>query len=425
MPIPTPESVRDRFDVYRFFNGLAIEGKEGLDHGRTRVPLVKTFLVEHCCGKSGRTPKPATDIFRDLGVKLGPIDDTFSRVQVPDEKAEGAPKPLVTPGFVEQYDERFFAYYTVEPSADARKRVRRWITQSPDLDSAWFSGQLLQTLWDKDVSQRGDNRYGKLTFKHESIFEMPDDATQSNDDDDDDDDRERREDDEPDLERRKARFEMGDRIGRIRDALGSLQKNYSPLNALFSVRFPSRVVRGSHDLYQHGQITNRSDSFEDHRNTVRYLYRAYKSVLEATEDVAWSKLEAPSRQKPVGLNIKGVPLIVRFKEELSKKTFDRWMSLAFQKRNQFRLWGDPIRLGPTRIHVYGADRHLWQPINLELTNKGIVAILPQGTCGNTFHRLVTNIQRYVCPNIEAWLGSRPFQSLADAMPSEQEAQHEK
>jgi hypothetical protein len=77
-----------------------------------------------------------------------------------------------------------------------------------------------------------------------------------------------------------------------------------------------------------------------------------------------------------------------------------------------------------KVHVYGADRHLWQPINLELTDKGIVAILPQGTCGNTFHRLVTNIQRYVCPNIDAWIGSKPFQSLADAMPSEKEAHNE-
>jgi hypothetical protein len=83
-----------------------------------------------------------------------------------------------------------------------------------------------------------------------------------------------------------------------------------------------------------------------------------------------------------------------------------------------------VRLGPTKIHVYGADRHLWQPINLEITSKGIVAILPQGTCGNTFHRLVTNIQRYVCPNIEAWLGSKSFQSLADSMPTEQESHDE-
>ena len=424
MRIHAPDSPRNRFEVYRFFNGLAIEGKEGLDQGRTRVPLVKSFLLEHVSGKRGRTPKPAIEIFRDLGIKPGPIDDTFFSVQATDEKAEGTPKPLVTTGFLEQYDERFFAYYTVEPSVDAGRLVRSWITQSPDLDSAWFSSQLLQTLWDKDVSRRGDNRFVKLTFKHESIFEMPDDATQTNESDEEE-DRERNEEDEPEIERRKARFEMGDRIGRIRTALGNLQKNYSPLHALFSVRFPSRIGLGSHDLFQHGQITNRSDNFEDHRNTVRYLYRAYKSVLEATEDVAWNKVEAPSHEKPVGTNFTGVPLIVRFKERLSKPTFDRWMSLAFQKKNRFRLWGDPIRLGPTKVHVYGADRHLWQPINLELTETGIVAILPQGTCGNTFHRLVTNIQRYVCPDIEAWIGKKTFQSLADAMPSEEESRDEK
>jgi len=65
------------------------------------------------------------------------------------------------------------------------------------------------------------------------------------------------------------------------------------------------------------------------------------------------------------------------------------------------------------VHVYGADRHLWQPINMEFTEGGVVAILPHGTCGNTFHRLVTNIQRYVCPKIDAWLGSRPFDSFLD------------
>lgn len=424
MRITAPDSANDRFEVYRFFNGLAIEGKDGLDQGRTRIPLVKTFLVEHVSSKSGRTPKPAGKIFQDLGAKMRPIDDTFFGVQVPDENAETTPKPFVTKGFIEQYDERFFAYYTVEPSVDARKRVRRWITQSPDLDSAWFSSQLLQTLWDRDVSQRGDNRFVKLTFKHESIFEMPEDAAQGNESEEDEDDRDGEGEDQPELERRKARFEMGDRIGRIRAALEKLQKNYAPLHALFSLRFPSRIGHGSHDLFQHGQITNRSDSFEDHRNTVRYLYRAYKSVLEATEAVAWNKVTRPSQGMPVGLNLKGVPLIVRFNEELSESTFNRWVSLAFQKRNQFRLWGDPIRLGPTKIHIYGADRHLWQPINLELTTKGVVAVLPQGTCGNTFHRLVTNIQRYVCPNIDAWLGSQPFQKLADAMPSEQEVQDE-
>jgi hypothetical protein len=106
-----------------------------------------------------------------------------------------------------------------------------------------------------------------------------------------------------------------------------------------------------------------------------------------------------------------VPLIINFAEELSEATFNRWMELAFRKTNVFRLWGDPIRLGPRKVHVYGADRHLWQPINLEITAKRLVAILPRGTCGNTFHRLVTNVQRYVCPKIEVWLGAKPFEQL--------------
>lgn len=425
MPTITPDSVKDRFEAYRFFNGLAAEGKEGLDAGRMRIPLVKTFLIEHVSGKSGRNPKPPAEIFGPLKVKLREVDSTFHSVHVPDENAPDSPKPLVATGFLEQYDERFFAYYTVLHSEDARKMVRRWITHSPDLDSAWFSSQLLQGLWDRDVSHRGDNRIAKLTFKFDSIYEMPEDAVQSPEEEDYEDIQETDRDDRVEPERIwKARSAVSDRIGRIRRKLDTLQQNYSILQALFSLRFPSRRGHGSHDLFQHGQVTNRSDSFEDHRNTVRYLYRAYKAVLEATEAAAWSKVHPPSSGQAAGLNVKGVPLIIRFKEELAESTFKRWMALAFQKKNLFRLWGDPIQLGPAKVHMYGADRHLWQPINIEFTSKGVVAILPQGTCGNTFHRLVTNIQRYVSPDIEAWLGAKPFQSLADAMPSEQEIQNE-
>jgi hypothetical protein len=68
-------------------------------------------------------------------------------------------------------------------------------------------------------------------------------------------------------------------------------------------------------------------------------------------------------------------------------------------------------MGPTKVHIYGADRHLWQPLNLEITESGMIAILPKGTCGNTFHRLVTNIQRYVCPKVTAWVGSTPLNEL--------------
>lgn len=405
-----PLAPRDRFDVYRFFNGISAEVQEGLAQGRTRVPLVKTFLLEHVSSRGGRRPIPPTEILKRLGVETRQLDETFLELRVWEQGEEDtAPKPK-TAGYLEQYDERFFAYYTADLTEAARQRVNRWVTASPELDLTWFSGQLLQALWDRDVSRRGDHRFSKLVFRHESIFDMPDDMTQAAGE-----DGQAPEDsageDRPERDRRRVRSEIRDRIGPIRVALTDLQGTYPPLNALYSLRLPSLVVRGSHDLYQMGQITNRAETFEDHRNTVRYLYRTYKSVLERTEHSAWEGPEEALPSSTARARFKGVPLIINFTERLSEPTFNRWVSLAFQKRNQFRLWGDPIRLGPAKIHVYGADRHLWQPINLEMTDSRIVAILPKRTCGNTFHRLVTNVQRYVCPKVEVWLGAKPFHQL--------------
>ena len=218
-------------------------------------------------------------------------------------------------------------------------------------------------------------------------------------------------DDKPEKDRRRIRSEVRDRIGPIRKVLEKLQGTYAPLNALYGMRIPSHVARGGHDLYQEGRITNRSDSFEDHRNTVRYLHRLYKSVLDKTERSAWFEFDKKQDASNLRTSFKGVPLIIHFDETLPRSTFDRWIDLAFSRRNAFRLWGDPIRLGPTKVHVYGADRHLWQPINLEITADKLVAILPKGTCGNTFHRLVANVQRYVCPKIDVWLGATRFSDL--------------
>ncbi len=61
-----------------------------------------------------------------------------------------------------------------------------------------------------------------------------------------------------------------------------------------------------------------------------------------------------------------------------------------------------------KVHAYGVDRHVWQPIDLELTPAHVVALLPEGTCGNTIHRLITNIQRFLDPAVEAWIGDAPY-----------------
>ena len=44
----------------------------------------------------------------------------------------------------------------------------------------------------------------------------------------------------------------------------------------------------------------------------------------------------------------------------------------------------------------------------------LTALLPDGTCGNTIHRLVTNIQRFLDPAVEAWIGDTPYSDLIQA-----------
>ncbi len=76
-----PARPKDRFEVYRVFDGLADEGKSGLDSGRTSIPLVKTFLLEHVShDRGGDQVKPLADLWNSLGATPQSIDDTFYAV---------------------------------------------------------------------------------------------------------------------------------------------------------------------------------------------------------------------------------------------------------------------------------------------------------------------------------------------------------
>ena len=109
----------------------------------------------------------------------------------------------------------------------------------------------------------------------------------------------------------------------------------------------------------------------------------------------------------------GAPVSIIFNESLSKETFDYWIKSTFGRvNNRFRLWGNPIILGPKKVHVYGVDKHLWKPIFLELTDKHLIAIVPKGTCGNTIHRLICNIQRYIDPAAKAYIGDMEYKAKA-------------
>jgi hypothetical protein len=217
------------------------------------------------------------------------------------------------------------------------------------------------------------------------------------------------------IERRASKFSLVDKISVVEEKLISLQKLYSPLYAINQLRFPSPVGRGGHDFYDNGKVTNRSGNFRDHRSHIIYIQRIYDALMKLTEDKVWYSIQKQSVVAPGFFQkLVGAPVSIKFSEPLGKETFDYWIKSTFGRiRNRFRLWGNPIVLGPTKVHIYGVDKHLWKPIFMEITNKHLIAIIPRGTCGNTVHRLVTNIQRYIDPAAQVSVGDSKYEEIVD------------
>ena len=137
--------------------------------------------------------------------------------------------------------------------------------------------------------------------------------------------------------------------------------------------------------------------------------------MNMTEKKAWYSMYKETVTMPGQFQkLIGAPVSIIFNESLSKETFDYWIKSTFGRvNNRFRLWGNPIILGPKKVHVYGVDKHLWKPIFLELTDKHLIAIVPKGTCGNTIHRLICNIQRYIDPAAKVYIGDMEYKVMVE------------
>jgi len=397
--------IRSRHQMIRFFDGYAIERMEELDERKLKRPLVKTQLLELLDGGQTHTPQGLQSIFGRRGVRLEPLGEGLFLA---------TDAQIGEIGFLEPLRPRIVALYSTIESTALKRWVRYLVQRSPEIDYVWLSGLTFNVLWGLVVKLSRSHRFTRLVFTHDSIFDIDGRTPEA-----DEDEEEATQDSEDEdfgeiVERRATSFRLVDRIGVIQEKLERLQKVYTPLYAISQLRFPSPVGRGGHDFYDNGRVTNRSESFRDHRSHLLFVVRIYEQLLKSTEEQAWYSIQESVDIPGQFRKIVGAPVVIHFQEPLNREVFDQWVTGTFsRKKNRFRLWGHPIRLGPTKVHVYGVDRHLWQPLFLELTAKGCTAIIPNGTCGNTVHRLVTNIQRYLDPGAEAFIGEKPYKQVVE------------
>jgi hypothetical protein len=395
------DAIENREQAAEYLEGYSRARSAELGARATKSPLLKSYLLETGPPPSSETDLPA--VFGAAGVRLDPIEDGLYRLWDPIEAAYV--------GLVEQLIPRYPVIYTNELAEKTDELVPRIVAATPLLDHLWLSGIAFNCLWNRVVKLNSGARYGRLVFEHQSVFETT--ATWGVSEQEEDLDERPRDSgtergDQLVEERRASRFTIVDRLDVLNAKLSDLQRIYAPLYSISQLRFPA-TGRGGHDFYYSGKVTNRSDSFADHRAHLKYVVEIYKAATERAEDEAWySQDEVALAASAAFTAVRGAPVVLRFAQPLDVGVFERWVSTLGHKRGRFRLWGTPFHVAAGAVHMYGADRHLWQPLFLEITRHHLVAVLPRGTCGNTIHRLVTNVQHFIDPAVQAWVGDQPY-----------------
>lgn len=381
----------DRREYFDYLDRWAVGTVDELKARLTTRALSKAFLLE--TSRNGTAVDVVTALGRDAD--LSAVDSTLYRMRLKQDPADWA--------LVEIEDDRYPIIYTLVPSDIANRRVSAIVSDTPGLDRAWFSASMFLSLW--DVVRRGfpPHRFSRIVFEHESVYQRyegpGDDIEETAEDDDSEDER------FAEIERRRARIQVSERIGKLHEAVLPWKGSYDPLASIVQLRIPA-PGRGGHDVFFDGRFTNRGESMSAFRQTVRDVLSIYRASTEAVEAESWPR-DPGIEDGPYGSI--GAPLLIKFGEELDQDVFDRWIASLRRKNNRFRLWGKPLSRGPGKVHFYAVDHHLWQPVDIEITRAHLYALLPKGTCGNTVHRLVTNVQRLVAPKVEVFIGERPYE----------------
>ena len=393
--LPRLQSRREYFD---YLDGWPVGAADAPRSHRMTRAVTKAFLLETSRTNDLRDAKGA--LSEGSQVRLEEVDETLFRMCWPGETEDWA--------LLEVKNERYPVIYTEVMSDTANKRIDELVTRSPLLDRVWLSASMFQKLWGLVERTFPRHRFSRIVFEHESVYQrFEEDPVQQNEEDD------RLDDDAVDderphqVERRRARVQITERIGKMQDAVLPWEEQYDPLASIVQLRIPA-PNRGGHDIYYDGRFTNRSDSTTAFRQTVHDVMDHYDSSTNQVENAAWPVMARGQTGSRIG-----APLLIQFSEPLDSASFDRWIATLRRKTNRFRLWGTPLTRGPGKVHLYAVDNHLWQPIDLEITRNHLYALLPAGTCGNTVHRLVTNVQRFVQPKVSAFIGEHRYEEFLD------------
>lgn len=390
---------KSRESVVSYLEDYVSDIKDQIDRGKTKQTLLKSYVFEtfnpDTVLEVSNTPLEIKSLFQNKENMLTQIDEQFFSVN----------KGKETTGFVEEVNDRFSILYSIDKANKSDKYTRSLIKNSPILDSLWISGVMFDSFLEKIEEEHHPNRYIKMKFEFDGFFSKHQGTMAEGED----------FSDKTDIfdEHRVSSISLVEEAAEIANKLKGIRGFLPAFNSIGLLRFPNMAGKGGHDFYQNGKVTNRSDSFNDHRYQIIQTINSYQEITEKIEKHTWFDFEKiTSPEVGNSYSFHGSPITVNFNTPLKPHVFRNFINSTFAKgREPFRIQGDPIWVDEYRAHIYGIDLHLWQKVILDLSLDKFVIYIPRGTCGNTIHRLVTNIQRFLEPVITVNIGNFDYREL--------------
>ncbi len=388
-----------REKVFDFLDDYACQRKEEIDRRKLGKDqgLIKSYLLE-TLPTNGDAVVDVPVILRGAGWRITPLDGA-ALYRVQDNEGDL--------GFLEPLSPRHLALHSTKKTDRADRALRHAVLATAQLDFAWLAGSTFQTIWQRLVLPQMPDRFVTFKFEHLARFE---DAPWDERDEGLDEDWST---DEV-IEQRASTLAITERSNQIEQFLPQLQDYHPPFKAIKMLRIPAEA-KGGYDFWSWGKVTYRAPSFRDGRSQVISITRLYEQTTRAIEQRLWLQTEKTRlRDEGESVTLTGAPVTLTFDPPLPLATFQNFVSTTFERgQGPLRLWGNPIYLGEQKVHVYGIDLHLWKRIYLEITPRRMIVVLPRGTCGNTVHRLVTNVQRYLSPTIDVFIGDVRYDDLIE------------
>lgn len=388
---------KSREELFSYFNKHSAEKKDELDRHKTRSPLLKSYIIETSSVNHKKNFFDEINNHYNLSELKGEI------IEIDDDQEDDKPA-----AWIESYNSRYFIFYSTRTTEIIENKLMKVIQNSPLLDTLWLADSFYYNFYNYIKNNFNDYRYVKLKMKYDSELKTNINKNFISED-------KPKEliEDLKNIETHKD-FNLSESINNVNKILPELRKmKYWPAaNSISMLRIPAKSGGGI-DLYNNGKITNRSRSFIDLHHNIKFLLDNYSYLNKLLEEKTWLKQEKHNFQSS-GYTIKGSPVIIEFEESLDLTVFKNFIYKIFQQRNKnFRLWGEPLKISEKKYHIYGLDLHLWKEVFLEITPDLFVLILPEGVCGNTINRFITNIQTFLEPNFKVYIGDESYDKFLE------------